>query len=92
MREALRSRFDNYFLRKGNRDVAAVRQNIQSIFAEMDATDFDEALRRERMRNFMHFVNDLDKSRGLSFKAIASEMYDEFISYYGHWDMGTRYA
>jgi MoaA/NifB/PqqE/SkfB family radical SAM enzyme len=92
MRDAFRAQFEDYFKRKGNRDVTAVRQQIESILAEMDATDFSEDLRRERTRNFMHFVNDMDKSRGLSFKAIAPEMHEAFVDYYGHWDTGTRYA
>jgi hypothetical protein len=58
----------------------------------MDATDFAEDVRRERVRNLMHFVNDMDKSRGLSFRSIAPEMYDALVNYYGHWDTGTKYA
>jgi hypothetical protein len=92
MRDAFRTQFEGYFARKGNRDISAVRQNIQSILEEMDATDFAEDVRRERVRNLMHFVNDMDKSRGLSFRLIAPEMYDALVDYYGYWDTGTKYA
>jgi hypothetical protein len=92
VREELRTRFESYFARKGNQGLDAVRQNIQSIFAEMDATDISDAQRRERILNFMHFVNDLDKSRQLSFKTTAPDLYDAVVSYYGHWSGETRYA
>jgi len=92
VRDDLRTRFDGYFVRKGNRDIPWLRQSVDSIFAEMEATDFSDELRRERVRNFMHFVNDLDKSRGLSFSAIAPEIHRGIIEYCGHWDNGTRYA
>jgi hypothetical protein len=91
-RKELRTRFENYFARKGNQGLEAVRQNIQSIFAEMAATDISEEQRRERTLNFMHFVNDLDKSRRSSFKAIAPDLFDVLVDYYGRWDGETRYA
>ena len=92
IRAKFHAQFEAYFARKGNRDVASVQQNIRSIFEEMDATDFSEDLRRERILNFMFFVNDLDKSRRLSFKTAAPELYDDIVAYYGHWDSRTRYA
>jgi MoaA/NifB/PqqE/SkfB family radical SAM enzyme len=92
MRDAFRAQFECYFMRKGNRDVTNVRQNIQTILTEMDTTDFTEDVRRERVRTFMHFVNDMDTSRGLSFRTIAPEIYDAFIGYYGYWDTETKYA
>ena len=92
IRERFRSQFRDYFVRKGNRDVSILRQSIQSIHDEMDATDISDDVRRAHTRNFMQFVNDMDKSRKLSFKSIAPEIYDDIISYYGHWETGTRYA
>lgn len=92
VRAVLRSRFDGYFARKGNQDVTSVRQNIESIFAEADATDFSDEVRRERLLNFMHFVNDLDKSRGLSFKAVSPELYNGVVAYAGCWDSRNRHA
>lgn len=92
VRDDLRARFDAYFARKGNRDTPWLRQSVDSIFAEMEATDFPDEVRRECVRSFMCFVNDLDKSRGLSFKAIAPEIHQGMIKYYGHWDDETRYA
>ena len=92
LRDELRGRFDEYFARKHNRDMRLVRQNIDSVFAEMDAADFSEELRKERIINFMHFINDLDKSRTLSFKVIRPDIYHAIVAYYGHWDMSTRYA
>ncbi len=91
-REEVRIRFESYFARKGNQGLDLVRQNINSIFAEMDSTDISEPQRRERIVNFMHFVNDLDKSRRLSFKATAPDLYDAIVSYHGHWNGETRYA
>jgi organic radical activating enzyme len=92
LRNDVRARFDAYFLRKGNRDLTVMRGLVDSIFAEMEATDFSDELRRERVRNFMQFINDLDKSRALSFKAIAPEIFDGMVAYYGTWDSSTRYA
>jgi sulfatase maturation enzyme AslB (radical SAM superfamily) len=92
VRDHLRTRFDAYFARKGNRDISSLRQSVESIFAEMEATDFSDELRRERVRSFMHFVNDLDKSRGLNFKVIAPEIHRGIIAYYGHWDNEIQYA
>jgi sulfatase maturation enzyme AslB (radical SAM superfamily) len=92
VRDDLRAKFETFFARKGNRDVSGLRQSVESIFAEMQATDFSDDVRRERVQNFMHFVNDLDKSRGLSFKAVAPEIYDGLVAYFGSWDNGTQYA
>jgi MoaA/NifB/PqqE/SkfB family radical SAM enzyme len=92
VRAELRGRFEGYFARKGNQGLEAVRQNIESIFTEMDATDISDADRRERTVNFMHFINDLDKSRGLSFKAAAPDLYDDIVAYHGSWNGETRYA
>jgi organic radical activating enzyme len=92
VRAELRSRFDGYFARKGNQDTTSVRQNIQSIFEEMDATDISEEMRRDRISNFMHFVNDLDKSRRLSFKTMVPEIYDAIVAHAGHWDTETHHA
>jgi sulfatase maturation enzyme AslB (radical SAM superfamily) len=92
IRDELRTRFEDYFTRKGNLDRVSVRQNIQSIFAEMDATAFPEELRRERALNFMHFINDMDKSRQLSFRTTAPEIYGAIAAEFGHWDNRTRYA
>jgi sulfatase maturation enzyme AslB (radical SAM superfamily) len=91
-RDELRKRFEAYFARKGNQGLEAVRQNVQSIFSEMDSTDISDEQRRERTLGFMHFVNDMDKSRRLSFKSMAPELYDAVVDYYGHWDSETRYA
>jgi organic radical activating enzyme len=92
MRNKFRAKFEGYFKRKGNYDTSAFRQHLQSILAEMEATDFTEELRRERVVNFMHFVNDMDKSRRLSFRAIAPELFEGLVSYYGYWDERTRHA
>jgi MoaA/NifB/PqqE/SkfB family radical SAM enzyme len=92
VRNELRGRFDRYFTRKGNRDMHEVRQNVDSIFAEMEATDFSEELRKERLLNFMQFVNDLDVSRGQSFKKIAPEIHDAIVDHCGEWHAGTRFA
>jgi hypothetical protein len=91
-RQELRGRFEIYFARKGNQGLEMVRQNIESIFAEMDATDITDEERRDRMTNFMHFVNDMDKSRRLSFRSIAPDLVETIVQYFGHWELETRYA
>jgi hypothetical protein len=58
----------------------------------MAATDFSDAERRPRIRDFMRFVNDLDASRGLSYKAIAPEIHAAATAFLGYWDTATRYA
>jgi sulfatase maturation enzyme AslB (radical SAM superfamily) len=92
VRSKLRERFESYFARKGNRVGAAERQHVELILAEIDATDFSEEVRRERIKGFMHFINDMDKSRRLSFKTAAPELYDDVVAYAGGWDSSTRYA
>jgi len=92
VRHAFRARFADYFARKGNRIGASVRQHVEATLAEMDAADFPDELRRERIKDFMHFVNDMDRSRGLSFRAIAPDVYDAVVAYAGGWDSTTRYA
>jgi sulfatase maturation enzyme AslB (radical SAM superfamily) len=92
VRDELRARFNAYFAKKGNRDISSLRQSVDSIFAETEATDFSDEVRRLNVLSFMHFVNDLDKSRGLSFRTIAPQIYRGIVEYYGHWDSGTRYA
>jgi len=86
------SRFENYFVRKGNRDMASVRQNVETIIAEATATDFSEQQRRERVISFMHFINDLDSSRKLSFRKIAPDIHDAMSAYLGSWHEEKRYA
>jgi MoaA/NifB/PqqE/SkfB family radical SAM enzyme len=92
VRNELRARFERYFARTGNRAMASARQEVESILAEMDATDFSDEVRRQRIIGFMQFINDMDASRGLSFRAIAPELYDAVVAYAGHWDSSTRYA
>ena len=92
LRAAIREGFDAYFLRRSNQDILALRQNIQSVFDEMDTTDFGDADRRERIVNFMHFINDMDKSRRLSFRLIAPAIHEALAAEIGHWVEGTRYA
>src|SRR5262249_15370446 len=92
VRDEFRARCDGYFARKGNRAPASMRDNVASILAEMEAVDMSDAERRRRIVNFMHFVNDLDASRRLSFKSIAPDIYDAVAAYAGGWDVRTRYA
>jgi MoaA/NifB/PqqE/SkfB family radical SAM enzyme len=92
VRDELRQRFEKYFARKDNRRTASAREQLASIFAEMDAADFSDETRRERIRSFMHFINDMDASRGLSFSRVAPDVYNAVVSYAGYWDGSTRYA
>ncbi len=61
------------------------------MFDEIDTEDFTDEERRDRVVSFMQFVNDMDRSRGLSFKAIAPEAYAAVAAYHGHWDDRSRY-
>lgn len=92
LRAAIRKDFDEYFLRRSNQNVAALQQNIQSVFDEMETTAFVEAEQRDRIVNFMHFINDMDTSRRLSFRLIAPAIHDALVAEIGHWVEGTRYA
>ena len=92
VRNAFREGFERYFARKDNRDLAAVRENVGSILAEMDANDFSDHERRQRVVNFMAFVNDMDRSRRLSFKAIGGDTHAAIVAYLGEWDTRTRFA
>jgi MoaA/NifB/PqqE/SkfB family radical SAM enzyme len=92
IRKQFAARFEDYFVRKGNRDMASVRQNVETIIAEAAATDFSEQQRSERAINFMHFINDLDSSRKLSFRTIAPDIHDAMSSYLGGWHEETRHA
>ncbi len=92
LRAAVRAGFEAYFLRRSNQDVLGVQQNVRSVFDEMDATDFAEHDRRERIVNFMHFINDMDASRRLSFRQTAPAIHDALVAELGHWVEGTRYA
>jgi hypothetical protein len=92
VRDEFRARFELYFLRKGNRLSASVQQNVDSILAEMEAAGISEEERHERIVNFMHFVNDMDASRRLSFRSIAPDTYDAVSAYVGRWDAATRHA
>jgi len=92
IRDELTARFAQYFARKDNGAELSGRQNVERVLAEMVATDFSDGERRNRIVNFMHFVNDMDRSRHLSFKKIAPEIHDAVTAYFGSWDGGTRYA
>jgi sulfatase maturation enzyme AslB (radical SAM superfamily) len=92
LRAAIRADFEAYFLRRSNQNVQALRQNIRSVFDEMDATEFAEADRRARSINFMHFVNDMDTSRRLSFRQLAPAIHDALGAEIGHWAEETRFA
>jgi MoaA/NifB/PqqE/SkfB family radical SAM enzyme len=92
IRDEVRRRFDQFFERRANRPIATARDSVRSALDEMDATDFSDTGRRERIKNFMAFVNDLDYSRRLSYRRIAPEIYDGVIAYAGEWDERRRYA
>jgi hypothetical protein len=92
VRTTLRQRFDQHFARRGTRDSTALRENVDSVFQEMDDTDFTEEQRRERIIGFMQFVNDMDKTRRLSFKTAFPDLYASILAHHGSWDTHTRYA
>jgi MoaA/NifB/PqqE/SkfB family radical SAM enzyme len=92
VRDELRRRFEQYFARKDNRRRGATWEQLVSIFAEMDADDFSDEVRRERIRSFMHFINDMDASRGLSFRRVAPDVYNAVVAYAGFWDGSRRHA
>jgi MoaA/NifB/PqqE/SkfB family radical SAM enzyme len=91
VRDELNTRFERFFARKGNR-ASAARHNVWSVLSEMQATDISDEERRNRIVDFMRFVNDMDASRQLSFKSIAPETFDAVAAYAGRWDERTKYA
>jgi sulfatase maturation enzyme AslB (radical SAM superfamily) len=92
LRADIRKGFEAYFLRRSNQDVLDLQQSVQSVFDEMDTTDFAEADRRERIVNFMQFINDMDASRRLSFRQVAPAIQEALVAEIGHWVEETRYA
>src|SRR5262249_23187623 len=92
VRDMFRTRVEDYFARTGNRDMAPLHSDVASMLAEMESTDFSDQERRQRVVNFMHFVNDLDASRRLSFRSVAPEVHDAVAAYAGGWDPATRHA
>lgn len=77
--------------RHGNRAIGELRANVVQVFDEMDTDDFSEDVRRKHAQGFMQFVNDMDASRGLSFRAIAPEIHEVIAAYCGKWDERRRY-
>jgi MoaA/NifB/PqqE/SkfB family radical SAM enzyme len=92
LRVRVRRQFDDYFVRKSNQERSALRAQVDSIFAEMDETDFSEEERGPKVANLMQFINDLDSTRKLSFQAVAPEIHQGLRDYHGQWDARTRYA
>lgn len=91
-RNEIRARIAAYFHRNGNRDFSVLQKNVAAIFDETDETDFTEEQRQTSAKGFMHFVNDMDRSRGLSFKTAAPEVYSSIADYHGGWDESCRHA
>jgi len=71
--------------------VHSLRQNVEQVFAEIDTEDFSEDVRRQYITGFMRFVNDLDASRGLSFRSVAPEIHEAVSAHCGGWDESYRY-
>lgn len=92
LRAEVRRRFDEYCSRQVGKDKLLIKQNIKSVFDEMEETDFSEDIRPSLVHNLMEFINDMDKSRGLSFKSVAPDIYKYLVEYNGGWDEATRYA
>jgi MoaA/NifB/PqqE/SkfB family radical SAM enzyme len=94
VREQMKEQFADFARRRANWIAGAPNfwKNIQSMLGELDACDISDDVRRSRIANFMQFVNDMDASRGLSFRSIAPGIYDGVVEYHGYWDQATRFA
>jgi MoaA/NifB/PqqE/SkfB family radical SAM enzyme len=90
-REA-RAKVNEYLMRQSNRDIAELRLVMDNVFDEMGATDFTDEQRRIAIVGLMQFVNDLDRSRGISFAKVAPEIIAGVISYHGGWDPALRHS
>jgi sulfatase maturation enzyme AslB (radical SAM superfamily) len=90
-RAEMRRRLDEFFLRKSNRDLTFLRNEIETVLREMDESDFDDTERREKMPGLMQFINDIDRSRQLSFRNACPDTIRFLTEYYGSWDDRTRY-
>jgi sulfatase maturation enzyme AslB (radical SAM superfamily) len=90
-RAEMRRRLDEFFLRKSNRDLSFLWNEIDTALREMDESDFDDTERREKMPGLMQFINDMDRSRRLSFRDISPDTVTFLVDYLGAWDERSRY-
>lgn len=91
-RARLRKRLLACLDRHGNRAIGKLRANVENVFDEIDIEDFSDEIRRVHIAGFMQFVNDMDTSRGLSFRAVAPEIHETVAAYCGSWDESRRFA
>lgn len=92
LRARIRAALDAMLRRRSNHELSTLRANIAAVFDEIDATDFTEDQRRSHVVGFMQFVNDMDTSRGLSFRTIEPKIHEGVAAYCGEWDEGRRFA
>lgn len=98
-RTEARRRFDAFFARHAAKAggvlperLATLARQIETAFAEIEATSFDEKTLAHKLLRFMQFTNDMDVSRGTSFRDTCPETYAAMTEAYGPWNPAPRYA
>lgn len=69
-----------------------MKGQIDQWLFELQSIDIREPQYREAVSNLMRFVNDMDASRGLNFRSIMPEVYDDYIAEFGEWLNERRFA
>lgn len=67
-------------------------QQIDQAMQMMRTVNIADPTHAAGVRNFMRFTNDMDASRGLSFKSIQPRVYAAFCQEFGGWDPETRFS
>ena len=60
--------------------------------AELNSIDISAPEHRASVQQVMFFINDMDASRGLSFREIQPQLYEEYVAECGAWAKGLRFA
>lgn len=54
---------------------------VEGLIADLKEAEFNH----EQAVSFMHFTNDMNRSRGLYFAGTFPELYEEYVHWYGRW-------
>jgi MoaA/NifB/PqqE/SkfB family radical SAM enzyme len=77
---------------RGAPNEAELAAKMASMFDEIDAEDFSDEARRDSATGLMQFVNDMDRSRRLSYRTVAPQTCAAIADYAGGWDERGRYS
>jgi MoaA/NifB/PqqE/SkfB family radical SAM enzyme len=69
-----------------------MKGHIDQWMPELKSVDITSPLYRERVLDLMRFTNDMDASRGTTFRAIQPQVYDDFVAEFGGWIQENRHA